>query len=155
MHSLQEWFGRLVGVRGRAWIGGPFGEFVIEPTLEAICVPKPHPSGGVALSLFATHRPQSLFGEVTKHQAHIFRNRACGVSLRRQSNCTANASALVSESAIISVIWQIQGLKSSRGTSVSQSRKHCPYPNSLCSTTGGAPGKFAFPFHLTRRHVGQ
>ncbi len=45
---------------------GSFREFAIEPTLEAICVPKPHPSGGVALSLIATHRPQSLFGEVTK-----------------------------------------------------------------------------------------
>ena len=46
---------------------GSFREFAIEPTLEAICVPNPHPSGGVALSLIATHRPQSLFGEVTKH----------------------------------------------------------------------------------------
>ena len=96
--------------------------------------------------LIATHRPQSLFGEVTKHQAHIFRNRACGVSLRRQSNCTANASALVSESAIISVIWQIQGLKSSRRTLVSQSRKHFPYLDSLCSTTGGGPGQVRIPF---------
>ena len=47
---------------------GSFREFAIELTLEAICVPNPHPSGGVALSLFATHRPQSLFIAVTKHQ---------------------------------------------------------------------------------------
>ena len=46
---------------------GSFREFAIEPTLEAICVPNPHPSGGVALSLIATHRPQSLFVAVTKH----------------------------------------------------------------------------------------
>ena len=50
-----------------SWNVGLFGEFIIEPTWEAICVPNPHPSGGVALSLIATHRPQSLFVAVTKH----------------------------------------------------------------------------------------
>jgi hypothetical protein len=52
-----------------SWNVGSFGEFFIEPTWEAICLPKPHPSGGVALSLIATHRPQSLFVAVTKHEA--------------------------------------------------------------------------------------
>jgi hypothetical protein len=66
MHSLQEWFGREVGVRGRVVDVGSFPEFAIDLTWEAICVPKPHPSAGIALSLIATRRPQSLFGEVTK-----------------------------------------------------------------------------------------
>jgi len=55
---------------------GSFREFAIEPTLEAICVPNPHPSGGVALSLFATHRPQSLFIAVTKHQCRSLARRS-------------------------------------------------------------------------------
>ena len=45
---------------------GSFREFAIEPPSKAICVPEPHTSGGVALSLIATHRSQSLFVEVTK-----------------------------------------------------------------------------------------
>jgi hypothetical protein len=47
---------------------GSFREFAIEPPSEAICVPKPHTSGGVALDLIATHRSQSLFVAVTKHE---------------------------------------------------------------------------------------
>jgi hypothetical protein len=45
---------------------GSFREFAIEPTLEAICLPKPHTSGSVALSLIATYRSQSVFVVVTK-----------------------------------------------------------------------------------------
>jgi hypothetical protein len=47
---------------------GPFGEFVIDPPSKAISVPASHTSRGVAMDLIATHRSQSLFGEVTKHE---------------------------------------------------------------------------------------
>jgi hypothetical protein len=49
-----------------------FREFAIEPTSEAICVPEPHTSGGVAIYLIATYRSQSLFADVTKHSRSLF-----------------------------------------------------------------------------------
>ena len=52
---------------GGSWNVGSFREFAIETPSEAICVSEPHTSDGVALDLIATHRSQSLFGEVTKH----------------------------------------------------------------------------------------
>jgi hypothetical protein len=66
MHSLQERFGRLIEVRERGWILGPFGGFVIEPTPETIAVPESHTSGCVALDFLSTLRSQSLFLEGTK-----------------------------------------------------------------------------------------
>jgi hypothetical protein len=46
---------------GGSWIVGPFGEFVIEPTSEAISLPASQTSRCVALVCISTHRSESLF----------------------------------------------------------------------------------------------
>ena len=53
-------------MRGRGWIVGPLGAFVIEPTSEAISVPASHTSGSVALDFLSTHRSPSLFVAVAQ-----------------------------------------------------------------------------------------
>jgi len=60
---------------------GAFREFAIESPSEAICLPEPHTSGGVAMDLIATHRSQSLFGEVTKHWSPLVATAPAGSPL--------------------------------------------------------------------------
>ncbi len=52
---------------GGTWSVGPFGKFVIEPTLEAISVPASPTSGCVALNFISTQRSQSVFVAVAAH----------------------------------------------------------------------------------------
>ncbi|MFN7806342.1 MAG: hypothetical protein ACK5TO_20190, partial [Planctomycetaceae bacterium] len=60
MNSLQEWFGRVVGVRGKVVDRGDVGEFIIEPPSEAMSVPAAHTISCVALDFLSSDRSKSL-----------------------------------------------------------------------------------------------